>query len=145
MAIKVQRAYKLSPTVPADVQPTIHTEPAEDAKVEAAVADILPVAPEPDASLKPSPVQETINPTANTKIGPWSIKHGATSITIDHSASADDAKASGGVYLTLDDANYGRLLVLIAPDPKVPEEAKTEAEEIIEEEKQIAQEAEVTT
>jgi len=82
------------------------------------------------ATLAPDKPIETVNPIGDQKIGPWGIHRTSTGVVIDRTFGATALKASGGIYISLVDENYGTLHVLISAEPKVfePDAAPVEDE-----------------
>jgi len=82
------------------------------------------------ATLAPDKPIETVNPIGDQKIGPWGIHRTSTGVVVDRTFGQTALKASGGIYISLVDENYGTLHVLISAEPKVfePDAAPAEAE-----------------
>jgi len=69
------------------------------------------------SNLSPARVTEETNPREEVKVGPWAVHYTSKGIAIDREMAEGARRHSGGVHYTLEDTGYGKLHILIAPEP----------------------------
>lgn len=121
MRWKTEAAKEMAPPA----MPTLEVvAPTEEVVPTLSVVEPL-VSPQLAAvELKEDKPVEAVNPVSDQKIGPWGIHRTSTGVVIDREFGPEAKRASGGVYFSIDDENYGTLHVLISAIPKAPEPAE---------------------